>query len=250
MTAATEIAVFCPEADRVEQALGHWATSFVASISQDSRFAVTEFRGSAADPSTIDKDVAAAQYVLYFGHGTDDALGHPNTLIDNARGAALAGKTVVGIACEAALTLGPDLVNTHAAGGFLGFDDQLVVIITKPSVYAAATDAAINVLIDPGLGGAQAAKTAMKEFRAIRKRYQAISKDPSRPRRERQDAVFTWLGAHANARTVVWLAPRAPGSAPAAGSGKRASAATARQVDVAADVDGVWVGDQFVEFRD
>lgn len=253
----TEIAIFRPEGDQIEQAQSHWAASFMASISTDSSFSVTDFRRTGVDRSSLAQDVAGADFVMFFGHGESGQLANKDSniatpyFINAQDGAALTGRIVAGIACHAGRRLGPELVTNHGVNGYLGFDDLLIVITNVPSLFAAVTDAALRALVDPTRGGSEAAKTAIREFRAVRDRHIAIANDPNRSQQDRLDATLIWMGAHGNSRTVVWRAGKASGGGARAGAGASASTTqTASQVDVVADIDGYWYGDHFVAFDD
>ncbi len=241
------LAILCPESDQDEKTLGHWATSFLSSIASDSRFSVTcDLRGSAIVRTALPHHLGSVDVVIYFGHGTPSELGIP-TVIDAAEGPLLAGKIVAGVACEAASTLGPDLVNTYGVSGFLGFDDLLIVVTNYPSVYAAVMDATLQTLIDVSRGGADAVSVANRDFRAVRAHYRTIADDPTRPSKDRENATFLWMGAHANARTIVWCAPTSSSSG---GAGGGTGSASIDNVTISFDVDGMWIGDQFLPFSD
>jgi hypothetical protein len=73
----------------------------------------------------VEGELADADMVLFFGHGSDAALGSP-AVIDSAN-VHLATGIVVAVACWSANELGPKAMRSGAAA-FVGFSDEIHII--------------------------------------------------------------------------------------------------------------------------
>jgi hypothetical protein len=73
----------------------------------------------------VEQYLAAAEAVLFFGHGSDAALGSPAVM--DTGNIHLATGIIVAVACWSANGLGPEAVRS-GADGFVGFSDEIHII--------------------------------------------------------------------------------------------------------------------------
>jgi hypothetical protein len=73
----------------------------------------------------VEEQLAGADTILFFGHGSDSALGHP-PVIDGTN-IHLASGVIVAIACWSANRLGPE-ARRAGAESFVGFSDEIHII--------------------------------------------------------------------------------------------------------------------------
>lgn len=114
-----------PGADQVEQVL-ETVGKQVASAVPPSTQAQQLWQASAPDRAAVQAALAAQPHLLYFGHGTCDALGDP-ALVDGSNVALLRGRIVLAMACSSADTLGSDAVNNKGVAAYLGFTLEIFV---------------------------------------------------------------------------------------------------------------------------
>ncbi len=136
--------------------LGNWGGT-VRRRAQARGHKVVSLSGSAVTPTAVQGALGVHDACFYFGHGTWSTLREASglTLLDVATSSAICGRSIVAIACQAAHTLGPGIVNGHSAKFFLGFDDDLIWVTGSPDV--AQFEAAVADGLDPLLNGLTAA---------------------------------------------------------------------------------------------
>ncbi len=85
-----------------------------------------DLAGTQATRANIEGQLAGAPHHLFwFGHGRADALiSEEEPLVDLANVGLLAGAVIVAIACDTAISLGPESVDGAGIAAFLGFDDR------------------------------------------------------------------------------------------------------------------------------
>ncbi len=113
------------ESDPIEATLAlWWDLAFPPGLTPPADVLVTELRGVAASPGAVQAALAEpGDVVLYFGHGTETALGLWPTLIDTLTMSNAHGQVMIAIACRSADTLGPRAVAAGNFSEYLGFSD-------------------------------------------------------------------------------------------------------------------------------
>lgn len=163
---------------------------------------VADCAGKNATRPTVDRLVADANHVLWFGHGVGGALVADQALIDLGNVGSLAGGVLVATACESAISLGPQAVITHGVERFLGFDDKIGWPVPAPGPTRDAFVGGLSCLFMQGHGIQCAAEQLKRNFHKARAVYEMRGPQlgllPS-------DAQTAWLFAKSNAGSVRCL---------------------------------------------
>jgi hypothetical protein len=108
--------------------------------------------GVDANRIQVEAALQAVRCILFFGHGSKDALAGANgTPLVNAANIGLARGTVfVAIACDAAAELGPKSIRAGIEA-FLGFDDRFILLTGDPDFqFQPAATSGIRRLLGGG----------------------------------------------------------------------------------------------------
>lgn len=242
-----EILTCRPEGDRTEKSLSGIGASFIAAAGARSNVRVTDLCGPAnATRAATKRELKNADLFAYFGHGLPNALGAQPAIVTASDAWQFKDKHVAAIACLAGDSLGKDMVRTHGAQSFLGFDDLLVVVPAAGSVMGQPVVDALMVQSGP-TGTAGAALSVMqREYRLVRDRFLTGAK------RRSSNATLIWMAAHANARTCIAYdapAPKATTAGSTAPRGAAATAVAATPTEITYEDTEVRIGDHTLPIR-
>jgi hypothetical protein len=116
---------------------------------------------------------APTPLLFFFGHGNEDALlgSHHEAVVDKSNVSAAAGKTLVSVACEVGLDLGPHAVQAGARAHLAW--DVLLLWLARPAELVAYGEAIVRPLSHFGRGGSisEVADELRQSLNGIARRY-------------------------------------------------------------------------------
>jgi hypothetical protein len=197
--AVTNLAFVLPADDAAAVQLAGWGDELRQTAS--SHAAVADLTGVANVIRTnVDNLVSAADHLLWFGHGREDALvSGTAAIVDASNVGALLGGVVVAMACKAAISLGPQAVTTAGVDSFLGFDDEIGWPVMAASPTRDAFVQGLHCLFTQGHDVSSAAHQLRKYFHVARQSYESQGAAFGLIASEAQTA---WLFAKSNAGSV------------------------------------------------
>ena len=188
------ITIIRPEKDLLETVLSDWASLILWGCRGSTSLTLADMKGSLANRLNIEIEISRSELVLYFGHGTKDKIGHPDSLLDNANIHLCSGKILISIACDTADKLGIDAINSGTKS-FIGFDDVLAIYLGHPSLFGSVFTQALLPLLTGSFDVADSRDTIITHFQSLEDHYKnAGANDPN--------ATIIWLAAHINWRGV------------------------------------------------
>ncbi len=190
-----DVTVVRPESDQVENALSGWAGLVLTAVSGAIHVSVTDIRGSTVTRVAVENKLGNSDATIFFGHGGPDRLGNP-AVIDSANVSKASNRVLISIACSAAAILGRDAVSSHGVKASLGFDDILVSILTRPSVFGDIVEQAITPFLLSGASVDDMKYALIMGFQRVESIHRAITT---------QDAAIIWMAARINWRGIVSL---------------------------------------------
>jgi hypothetical protein len=113
---------------------------------------VSDLAGSQASRQAVEVELATApRHLFWFGHGRADALiAQEQALVDLSNAGAMGGGLIVAIACDAAISFGPQAVQVPGVAAFLGFDDRFGFPALAPLPMAQAVIEGLDCLFSMG----------------------------------------------------------------------------------------------------
>src|SRR5262249_43937932 len=138
----------------------------------------------------------AGDVLLFFGHGTEQALGIP-TLLDIGSIAGAANRVVIAIACLSSDDLGPKAVAQYGLVNYLGFSEPLFVYNASPGLFGFQVSNRIANYLARMSSLAQVKDDLVADFKSIEALYKTgvMATDP--------DAQMIWMGARMNWRGLA-----------------------------------------------
>lgn len=193
----TNLVVICPATDPVERTLALWASLVLPPGTHLPGVSTLHDSGDPPEtPESLQMWINFADVVLYFGHGTEDALGEPPWL-HHGNAQVAADAAVVAFACFAGASLGPDSVAVGSFREFLGFDEPLFVYNAQPGLMGAELAPSLRAFLQGQISLPQARHQIDEQFRSIELLYRTGYKANA------PDAMLIWMGARMNHRGLV-----------------------------------------------
>jgi len=190
----SNITVVRPEKDNIEIILSDWAGVILGGCRGSSTINLIDLKGSAANRLQVEKDIANADLILYFGHGENHKIGSPKALLDNANIGHCANKILISIACNTANNIGQKAIHSGVKS-FIGFDDILAIYLGKPSIFGAVFEQALLPLLTGNSNVSKTRDAAISLFKSIEHLYMnSGANDPN--------AALIWMSAHINWRGI------------------------------------------------
>lgn len=163
-------------------------------------FTSTDLYGQQVNRATVDAELPKATSLFYFGHGTTaELIANGSALVDQHNVGTLGGGTVIAIACDAAVTLGPQSVQNPNVEAFLGFDDEFGIPLLAPFPMAMAVIHGLRGLLTQGDDIGSAADELRRNFAQARVVYKT---NGHRFGLGSSDARTAWLFAKSNQYSV------------------------------------------------
>jgi hypothetical protein len=185
-----------PEADNVESGLSAWAQLLLTSIAGKTGLTVVDLRGPQVTRHTVTNAMSGQHLMIFFLHGTRNALGDPAAYVDSGNVGGLTGAVVMAFACLAGDQLGPDAV-AQGARAFLGFDDILTNYHSQPALFGHHVETSVQPFILAGQSIDTVRSALEKSFQQIEQHYRTGQGQ------NHVNADVIWMAAHINWRGLV-----------------------------------------------
>lgn len=139
----TDLLFTRPANDSAAAQVATWGQALIHRIGPQSH---ADLAGAAASRVGVDRELTrGVKGLFHFGHGTPDAAIGVEALVDSANVSGVSG-LLVAIACDCAIELGPEAVETHGVRAFLGFDDEVGFPGEAPLLMALAVVGGLECL--------------------------------------------------------------------------------------------------------
>jgi hypothetical protein len=182
-----------PEHDATERRLaeiGDLSRRQLAEVGYDDDLEIVLLSGRYATAASLSELGSDVRGLVYFGHGSRDAMGVP-PLTDAANIGVLSDRVVFALCCHSAEQLGPTACSSGARA-YLGFRD-LLAVVQRVAPWPGPFELALTHLLSPATTIGECADALRDSLERQRDRYM-----PGGAKQGHQDAAVIWLAAQAN----------------------------------------------------